>query len=94
MQTSLYLAAVILAVLRWVPLARPLYKWIPPQAQWLPSALMAGAGVLSARLGIDIAGPVPEWLHLGEVALEAIVVTVLAAQAGVHTPLPSAPREE
>lgn len=86
----LYALAIVLGILRWVPRASALFRWLPSRLQWLPSAVVAAAGVLAARLGWGpdaLSGVIPaQWLQLADASLEAVVGFVLAAQAGMHPP--------
>ena len=86
--------AIALSVLRWVPLARPLFGWLPPRFQWLPSAIVAAASFIVGRMGWEesaLAGVIgPETLALIDAGLGAAVGFALAMQAGLK---PSDPDE-
>lgn len=90
---TLYLVAIVLCILRWVPKASPLYAWLPGWLQWAPAALTAAAGVIASRLhlGSDALAAVisPAQLATVDACLEAGVGFFLAAQAGLHPPAPS-----
>lgn len=86
MQTSLYVAAILLAVLRWVPRAQPLYRWIPSRWQWVPPLVVAVAGAVAQQLGAESTSLPPEWVRVGDASLEAVMLAVMAAQAGASPP--------
>ena len=78
---SAILLSVALAATRFVRVLEPLHDWLPSKAQWVPAALVAAAGVLTARLPAA-----QDWVTFSEVVGEAAVLVVLAAAAGIRDP--------
>jgi hypothetical protein len=81
----LIVLSAVAVVVRYIRAFSPLFTWIPQRWGWVPSAVFAVLAVLTDGLPTC-----QTWADVGIVAVNAIVVAALAAQAGLHF-LPAAP---